>query len=138
MTNAPPTNGSVLNFAGIHLRLPWAAVSVIAMLGLQLLAVVIWAQNEHAQRVELSHRLDEFIRINNERYTIFAADFAARNKDQDEAIRNSQLDSQRRLGIIEDRQQRNLEIVRDINNSIRDNSSKIDALVRELVKPKPR
>jgi hypothetical protein len=44
----------------IHFQIPGGALGSLAFLLVQLVGVVIWAANEHSQRVELQHQFEEF------------------------------------------------------------------------------
>jgi hypothetical protein len=44
----------------VHFTIPGGALGSLAFLLVQLVGVVIWAANEHSQRIELQHQFEEF------------------------------------------------------------------------------
>lgn len=97
------------NGNGIHLprKLSFGAIAVGISLAAQLAAVVLWASNEHAERVHLRAQFDEYVVTNDKRIGAILGEAAVRNRGQDEYVKRldeAMLNMLRRLDRVEERQ----------------------------------
>ena len=95
-TPAPPRDGKPAE-PPFHFNIPIGALGSIMFLIVQLVGVVIWASNEHSQRVELQHQFDDF-----------KVTMRERAKTIDAAVDRLDTVGSRRLALVEDRQTVNI------------------------------
>lgn len=94
---------------GIHVpkKIPFGAVTVGIALAAQFAAVVVWAANEHSERVSLRTRFEEYVATNDRRLGNLVAEGLARNREQDEYVKRldaALVNMLRRLDRVEERQ----------------------------------
>jgi hypothetical protein len=94
---------------GIHLprKIPYGAIGVAIAFAVQFVGVVVWASNEHAERVNLRARFDEYVAASDRWRSTILTEATARNRTQDETthrLDQTLLTTVRRLDIVEERQ----------------------------------
>ena len=94
---------------GIHLpqRISFGAVTLGVALAAQFGAVILWAANEHSERVNLRARFDEYVAVNDKRIGTIVQEAAVHNRGQDEYVKRldeAMLNMLRRLDRVEERQ----------------------------------
>lgn len=94
---------------GFHVptKIPFGVITVGIALAAQFVAVVVWASNEHSERINLRTRFDEYIAVTDRRMGNFVSEGLARNREQDEIIKRldaALVNMLRRLDLVEERQ----------------------------------
>lgn len=107
---------------GFHLprKLPFGAITVVVALAAQFVAVVVWASNEHSERISLRTRFEEYIAVNDRRLGNLVAESLARNREQDEVVKRLDavmVNLLRRLDLVEERQNQGARVVASYNES---------------------
>jgi hypothetical protein len=77
--------------SGVRLpqRVPWAAVSLIFAAMVQIIALVVWAKNEHDQRVLLEQRFENYVAAIDKQRTSLIEIVNQKNRDQDAIVGNN-------------------------------------------------
>jgi hypothetical protein len=107
----------------LNLNIPFGVLSSLMFLLVQLVGVVIWASNEHSQRVELQHQFEEF-----------KSTMRDRAKTIDMAIDRIDTNGSRGLAIVQDRQNINVARANQVEERVNSSQARLNIIGEFIAK----
>jgi hypothetical protein len=115
MADMPPLRMPQPDGGKLHINVPIGILSSLGFLLVQLVGVVIWAANEHAQRIELQHNFDDF-----------KVSMRERAVSIDRALERLDTSGSRALALVADRQVTNVTRANLIEDRISSTVTRLD------------